>query len=123
MDNDFRARLDALDEENLPLEIIEAILAVPEEERDYEMTCHLARAYNNTGDYESAMSQLLSVAGEGENDYIWHYRYGYALYYSDRYEEALDEFMSAKELEPGDEWTEAYILWCIARIEAQESSN
>jgi tetratricopeptide (TPR) repeat protein len=123
MDKELLVRLNALDEENKPGEIIAAILEIPEESRDYELTCHLARAFNNAGDYDSAISQLLSIAEAGENDFLWHFRLGYAYYYSDRFEEALDEFMLANTLDAGDEWTESYILWCMTRIDQNESGT
>ena len=58
--------------------IVDAILAIPEEERDYELIVQLARALNNLGDYETATEMLLGVEEEGKNDPLWYYRLGYA---------------------------------------------
>ncbi len=41
--------------------IVDAILALPEEERDYDLTGQLARALNNLEDYETAAEVLLTV--------------------------------------------------------------
>ncbi|MCL1803315.1 MAG: hypothetical protein FWG30_06690 [Eubacteriaceae bacterium] len=118
MDNSLLSHLDSLDAQNRHNEIISTILGIPEEERGYGLACRLARAYNNTEQFDAAISELLSVSREGESDCMWHYRLGYALYYSDRFEEALEEFMLAKSKSVADnEWFEAYILWSIAKIQ------
>ena len=61
--------------------IIDAILKVPEEERTAELTGLLARSYNNQGNYNEAIEQLLSVKEECKEDALWFYRLGYAYYY------------------------------------------
>ena len=99
--------------------IIDAIEALPREECDYELTCLLARAYNNVSDphasqLEKAVSLLESVQEDGKDDPLWHYRLGYALYYLRREEEALGFFRQAAKLNPDDPDAQQFIGWCEA---------
>ena len=90
--------------------IIDAIEALPHDEWGYELTCLLARAYNNVSsepcDWQrhlgKAVSLLESVREDGKDDALWHFRLGYALYFLDREEEALPCFRRAAELDPND---------------------
>lgn len=59
--------------------IIEAILALPEDELDDEILGRLAVAYNNNGDYKKAIAVLESQRVRLENWFKWQYRMGYAL--------------------------------------------
>jgi predicted Zn-dependent protease len=61
--------------------IINAILEIPQEQRDYELVGILARAYNNNNEYAKAIDQLLSVKKQGENDASWNFRLAYAYFY------------------------------------------
>lgn len=83
--------------------IVDAILALPEEERDYDLTGQLARALNNLEDYETAAEVLLTVEAEGQHDPLWHYRLGYAYYYSDRFGQAKERFEQVLRLTPDDQ--------------------
>lgn len=105
MREDLLAQLDAWHEEDEYGRIVDAIMEIPEEERDYELVSHLGRALNNLEQYEEAVAQFLTIAEEGKEDPLWHYRIGLAYYYLDRYEEALGAFEAAHELDPGDEDT------------------
>lgn len=80
--------------------IIAAITALPEDQWDYDITCWLARAYNNLDDrhYEQALELLDRVRKEGFDDPYWHFRYGYALYYMDEDLEAAAYFGRSIEL-------------------------
>lgn len=86
--------------------IVDTLLTIPEEERNYEAVSRLARAYNNLERYEEALEQFALIAEPGQQDPLWHYRVGYALYYMCRYEEATKAFGTADKLEPGDSDTE-----------------
>ena len=46
--------------------IVEAIEAIDPTERGYELTGQLARAYNNLGQYERALTLLLATKNEGQ---------------------------------------------------------
>ena len=97
--------------------IVDAIEALPREEWGYELTCLLARAYNNmkgAPQLEKAVSLFESVREEGKDDPLWHYRLGFALYYLHRAEEALTCFRRALELDPDDSDTLQFIGWCEA---------
>ncbi|GGH30587.1 SMI1/KNR4 family protein [Paenibacillus segetis] len=105
MRDDLLAQLDSWHEEDEFQEIVDAILEIPVEDRDYVLVSHLGRALNNLEDYEAAVEQFLTIAEEGKNDPLWHYRIGLAYYYLDQYEDALREFEISDQLEPGDEDT------------------
>ena len=114
-------QIDEWNENDQHQKVIEAIEALPREELDYELTCLLARAYNNTAEpggteLEKAVSLLEAVRGEGKDDPLWHYRMGYALYYLDREAEALTCFRRVMELDPEDEDALDFIRWCEEAI-------
>lgn len=109
--------------------IIEAVEALPPEERTYELLCLQARAYNNLavlGDklanmeqgqveqplLEKAVALLQSLADQGEDDYHWHFRLAYAYYYLDRESEALEHFGRSKELNPEQPDVDEFIDNC-----------
>ena len=77
--------------------IIEALEAVPAQERTPEMDSELARAYNNQ-----------AAAG----DHCWNFRMGYSYYYLDQEGRALPYFQAALEARPGDGDTQEFIEWC-----------
>ncbi len=64
----------------------------------------LARAYNNVSEYGKAIELLLSIADEYEDDALWHFRMGYALFYRGENEhlDAAYYFAKAYELDPED---------------------
>lgn len=105
MRDDLLAQLDLWHEEDEFQEIVDAILEIPTEDRDYVLVSHLGRAMNNLEDYEAAIEQFLTIAEEGKDDPLWHYRIGLAYYYLDQYDDALREFEISDQLEPGDEDT------------------
>lgn len=92
--------------------IIDAILEVPEEERTAELTGLLARSYNNQGNYNEAIEQLLSVKEECKEDALWFYRLGYAYYYLNQQDRAQKAFERSLELDPSDEDAREYIENC-----------
>ncbi|MFD2327668.1 Imm51 family immunity protein [Cohnella sp. GCM10020058] len=98
-------------------EIVDKIEQIPPEERDYTLTSHLARAYNNLNRYEEALTLLLSVAEQGAADALWHFRTGYSYYYLDRYPEAIAAFEQARRLDPADELTKTLLR--LSRSEAE----
>lgn len=101
--------------------IVNAILDIPETERDYDAVCLLARAFNNLDRYEEAVQQLLVVEQQGTQDPLWHFRLGYACYYLKRYDEAISAFEGADRLDPGDPDTQNFLTW--SRQEASKAAR
>ncbi|WP_433945064.1 SMI1/KNR4 family protein [Paenibacillus sp. SN-8-1] len=99
--------------------IVDTLLTIPEEERNYDAVSRLARAYNNLERYEEALAQFAFIAEPGQQDPLWHYRVGYALYYMGRYEEAVKAFGVADKLEPGDSDTLWLLKSSLRRAEKQ----
>lgn len=100
MSSEFIEQLDSWHRSEEHQKIVDSILSVPESERDYNLIVLLARAYNNLEDYETAVKLLLSVSAEGKDDYLWHYRLGYAYYYLGKDLDAKNEFKLALQLNP-----------------------
>ncbi|WP_340026423.1 Imm51 family immunity protein [Paenibacillus sp. FSL K6-1096] len=102
MDKTLLAQIKRWHEQDEHQQIVDRILEIPAEQRGYELTSQLGRAYNNLDQYEEALALLLSVAEEGADDPLWHFRIGYSYYYLRQYEQAVQAFARADELEPGD---------------------
>ena len=126
LDTELLGQLQRWHEEDQYQRIIDAIEAIPQPERGYELTCQLARAYNNlagpeeAGPLEKSVSLLESIADQGQEDPLWHYRLGYALFYLDREEEALPHFQRAAELDPQDPDAAEFIRQCQKYIAAKQ---
>jgi len=102
-------------------DIINTILEIPNSDRGYELTCLLARAYNNLDDYEKALELLLSVEEEGKYDLMWHFRIGYAYYYLDYLEAAEKAFERVLESDSGNEDAQDFLNW--VREEIKEAAE
>ena len=128
--NDFLSLLNKWNQDNEYQKIIDCLEKLSNTQKlDYTLTCQLARAYNNIADLdkeegksqlERAEELLRSVADEGQDDPLWHYRLGYSLFYQDREKEALSCFQRARELDPEDGDTEFFIKECEKYIAAKE---
>lgn len=128
--DDFLSLLNKWNQDNEYQKIIDCLETLSNTQTlDYILTCQLARAYNNIADpdkeegksqLERAEELLRSVADEGRNDPLWHYRLGYSLFYLDREQEALECFERALELDPSDEDTRNFIQECKTYIAARE---
>ncbi|MEK3696355.1 Imm51 family immunity protein [Paenibacillus sp. FSL R10-2199] len=111
MDEELLAQLKRWHEDNEYQQIVDRIQEIPPDARDYETISQLARAYNNLEYYGEALEQLLSIAGEGGNDPLWHFRIGYSYYYLKQYEQAISAFEQADQLAPGDGDTHMLLKW------------
>ncbi|WP_379137346.1 SMI1/KNR4 family protein [Paenibacillus sp. sgz500958] len=111
MSEDLLAQLDEWHEEDEYQEIVDAIMEIPAEDRDYVLTGHLGRAMINLGQYEEAIEQLMTISEEGKEDALWHYRMGVSHYYLEQYDLALKDFKKADKLEPDDEDTLEFLDW------------
>lgn len=101
--------------------IIDTLEAIDETERTPEMDSELARAYNNAAELKSpdgrrklrrAIELLESHEAELGDTALWNFRMGYARFYLDQEGRALKHFLSADEIEPGDEDTRLLIDAC-----------
>ncbi|MBO1696743.1 DUF2185 domain-containing protein [[Clostridium] symbiosum] len=105
-------------EESKQHKIIDALEAIPAEERTPEMDSELARAYNNLADphkptckemLKKALALLKPHEEYFEDDYYWNFRMGYSYFYLDQEGRALRYFEKALEVRPGDDDTKEFI--------------
>ena len=103
--------------------IIDALEAIPAEERTPEMDSELARAYNNWGGIRSnreALKKAIALLKPHEEyfkgDHFWNFRMGYSYYQLEQEGRALRYFEKALEARPDDEDTKELIDWCKKRI-------
>ena len=91
--------------------IVQALEALPEEQRTAATDMELARAYNNLAQPDEPegremLLRALELMARHESDcpdpYSWNFRMGYACYYLDREAAALSYLERALELHPGD---------------------
>lgn len=122
MNEELLEQLETWHEEDEYQEIVDAITEISPEERDYTLTSHLGRAFNNLGRYEEALEQFGTIAEEGQNDALWHYRVGVSHYYLKQYDEARQAFQAADELEPEDEDTLEFLEWIKEKTVKKKSS-
>ena len=106
-------------ENNEHHKIIEALEAIPAEERTPEMDSELARAYNNWGAIRSdreALKKAIALLEPHEEyfegDYYWNFRMGYSYYHLNQEGRSLRYFEKALEARPGDEDTKEFIDRC-----------
>ena len=109
--------------------IIDALEAIPAEERTPEMDSELARAYNNLGApsnrglLKKAIAVLKPHEEYFEGDHCWNFRMGYSYFYLDQEGRALRYFEKALEARPGDEDTMELIDWCRKGISLPQFSQ
>ena len=112
--------------------IIDALEAIPAQERTPEIDSELARAYNNLANpYEPGGRDILKKAiallkpheRHFAGDHCWNFRMGYAYYYLDQEGRALRYFEKALEARPGDEDTMELINWCKRGIALPQFSE
>lgn len=108
-------------EEDKHQKIVDALEAIPAEERTPEMDSELARAYNNLADphkptckemLKKALALLKPHEEYFEDDYYWNFRMGYSYFYLDQEGRALRYFEKALEVRPGDDDTKEFIERC-----------
>lgn len=109
-------------EEDKFQKIIDALEAIPAQERTPEIDMELARAYNNLGApsnralLKKAIALLKPHEEYFQGDHYWNFRMGYSYYYLDQGGRALPYFRKALEARPDDEDTKRFIEWCEADI-------
>ena len=102
-------QINQLHEDDEHEKIIEIITKIPSDKMNAELFSLLARAYNNTGNYDKALSNLMYIREEGINDALWNFRVGYAYYYKGYMKNAEMYFKKAYDL--GDK--DAYNFYMI----------
>ena len=119
-------------EEGKHHKIIDALEAIPAEERTPETDSALARAYNNLADHtrpdgKEMLKKALALLKPHEeyfaDDYYWNFRMGYSYFYLDQEGRALRYFEKALEARPGDEDTKEFIDWCKKGISLPQFSD
>ena len=99
-------------EEDKHQKIVDALEAIPAQERTPDIDMELARAYNNLADpgepegrklLHRALELMQCHEEELGDTYSWNFRMGYAYYYLDQEGRALRHFEKALELHPGDD--------------------
>lgn len=79
MDEIFYQRIEEWHQAGENQQIVDCILQIPPEDRDYRLTSLLARAYINMEDgahWNEALALLLGLEDQGRDDYIWYIRIG-----------------------------------------------
>ena len=121
LDMDILKQCQKWHEESKQHKIIDALEAIPAEERTSEMDSELARAYNNLADphkptckemLKKALALLKPHEEYFEDDYYWNFRMGYSYFYLDQEGRALRYFEKALEVRPGDDDTKEFIERC-----------
>lgn len=83
--------------------VINNVLNIPENERDYETSSYLIRAYNSMNKFQSAIKELDSIKERGKFDPLWHFRIGFAYFHINKFEDALKEYEIAHKLDKNDQ--------------------
>ena len=116
---DLLQRCQKWHEEGQYQKIIEALKAIPAENRSPEMDSELARAYNNWGAlcsgreaFKKAIALLKPHEEYFADDYFWNFRIGYSHYCLEQEGRALRYFEKALENRPDDEDTGELIESC-----------
>jgi hypothetical protein len=100
----FIERLHLLHETDAHKEIIKILEALPAENMDFTLLSLYARALNNDDQEARAVEVLESIREQGENDALWNWRMGCALYYLERKTDSIPYLKRAIEL--GDDHPE-----------------
>ena len=114
MEKKLRKKCEKLHKQNKFGEIITLFEGQPHD--DYDAASQLARAYNNKGRFQEAVSLLEAVSSQGADDPLWHFRLGYAYDHLGQYEQALASFEKVLELAPRDWEARLYIRQCRKKI-------
>ena len=129
---DILERCQKWHEEDKHQKIVDALEAIPVEERTSEMDMELARAYNNLGNPGSqegrkllrkALELMQPHEEELGDTYSWNFRMGYSYYYLDQEGKALRYFEKALEARPDDEDTMQLIDGCKKGISLPQFSE
>lgn len=79
--------------------IIDKVLEIPKDQRDYETSSYLVKAYNSVEKFQSAIKELKFIKNKGKMDPLWHFRLGYAYFNVNDFDDALKEYEIAHSLD------------------------
>lgn len=121
---ELQEQLEQWHQEKAHEKIIDAVEAIPEEKREFDLISRLGRAYNNVSRYGEAVAALKPLEAQGKDDALWNYRIAYAYYHKfeisgnklEQYKQALSYFTRALEL--GDEDARSFCQLCKNEIAA-----
>ncbi|MCL1926779.1 MAG: hypothetical protein FWF95_06570 [Syntrophorhabdaceae bacterium] len=113
----FKERLSQLHEASAHKEIIKIIEAMPAENKDFTLINLYARALNNDDQEGKAVEVLESIREQGENDALWNWRMGFALYYLDREVDSIPYLERAIELGDDNPETAALLQEALTYLE------
>lgn len=103
--------------------IIDAITALPETERDYVLTCTLAREYNVVNRFAEAKELLESVKKEGKGDPNWYFHYAYTLFSLNRFAEAKQAMQQVLKMVPGNKNAMLLLKSIDVRLDKEEAQK
>lgn len=83
--------------------IIAKVLEMPKNQRDYETSYYLVKAYNGVEKFQSAIEELKFIKDKGKKDPLWHFSLGYAYFSIDNYDDALKEYEIAHKLDKNNQ--------------------
>jgi tetratricopeptide (TPR) repeat protein len=123
MDKKLKDRIMQWHEADEHEQIIDELEGLDQSLWDYELVGVLGRAYNNVGRYEEAISLFMKIAAEGERDPLWHFRIGYAYFYSSHFEKAITAFTRVLESDPEDEDAKELLKWSKIAVDRDKHNE
>lgn len=101
MDKELLEKIENLHNNDEHHRIIELVYSIDESERDYDVISLLARALNNTQNYDEALDHLMYIREDGIDDPLWHFRVGYSYFYKNEKDAAKQYLYKTIELMDG----------------------
>ncbi|WP_157152768.1 tetratricopeptide repeat protein [Brachyspira murdochii] len=101
MDKKLLEKIETLHNNDEHYRIIEIVYSMEESERDYDAISLLARALNNTQNYDEALDNLMYIREDGIDDPLWNFRAGYSYFYKNEKDKAKQYFYKTIELMDG----------------------
>ena len=108
MDKELLEKIETLHNNEEHYSIIELVYSIDESERDYDAISLLARALNNTQNYDEALDHLMYIREDGIDDPLWHFRVGYSYFYKNGKESCFHEWLK------GYPYLLLRILWSVS---------
>lgn len=117
MFNDLPEKLEKWINEGNDKKIVEVLSQLDESELDYDLLSILATAYTNIGEYEKSLDVLESIEDEGKNDCFYYHSLSDALFYLERFDEAIEALETSLELTPReDENSKEFVTHILVKL-------